>query len=189
VISVEEIIQDPDMISPEPFTILRSQGQFVLGGFQSTTTAVPVFGPVHQASDKEIQMLAEADRVGAVRSFWANIAIYTTRGTVPVPSTHGEVPVGSGTSYTLSTTPPGEACSIYDATGLLLIDYIIVGSAVTFAASPTAPLYACWPVTAQTGQSASDILQFQGEQYRVSHVYRVLGSGYWRALAVRMDAS
>jgi hypothetical protein len=188
-ISVEEIVQDPDMVAPEPFYVLRSTGTFILGGFQSTTTSIPCFGPVHQASEKEIQMMPEADRVGSVRSFWTNIPLFTTRGTAPVPSVHGEVPVGGNLEFTLTATPPGSACTVYDSTGKTLTDFTVAGAMLVFTAAPTAPLYATWPVTAQTGQSASDIIQYGTEQYRVSHIYRVPGSGYWRALAVRMDAA
>jgi hypothetical protein len=189
VISVEEIVQDPDMVAPEPFYVLRSTGSFVLGGFQSTTTSIPCFGPVHQASDKEIAMLPEADRVGSVRSFWTNIPLYTTRGTAPVPSVHGEVPIGSGTEFTLTTTPPGLSCTVYDGAGKQLTDFTVAGAQLVFTVAPTAPLYATWPVTVPTGQSASDIIQYGTEQYRVSRIYRVPGSGYWCCLAVRMDAA
>jgi hypothetical protein len=189
VISVDEVIQDPDMVAPEPFYVLRSTGSFVLGGFQSTTTSIPCFGPIHVASDREINMLPEADRVGAVRSFWTNIPLYTTRGTAPVPSVHGEVPIGSGTEFTLTTTPPGLSCTVYDGAGKQLTDFTVAGAQLVFTTAPTAPLYATWPITVQTGQSASDIIQYGAEQYRVSHIYRVPGSGFWRALAVRMDAA
>ena len=62
-INVQEVILDPDMLPDQPFTILRSQGQFVMGGFQSVTTEIQIWGPVQQASNKEIMMLPEADRV------------------------------------------------------------------------------------------------------------------------------
>ena len=188
-ISVEEIIQDPDMVAPEPFYVLRSTGSFVLGGFQSTTTSIPCFGPIHVASDREINMLPEADRVGSVRSFWTNIPLFTTRGTAPMPSVHGEVPIGSGTEFTLTTTPPGLSCTVYDAAGRQLTDFTVAGAMLIFTSAPAPPLYATWPITVQTGQSASDIIQYGTEQYRVSHIYRVPGSGFWRALAVRMDAA
>ena len=189
-ISVTEVVQDPDMVAPQSFTILRSVGQFVAGGFQSTTTSINCFGPVHRASDKEIQMLPEADRIGAVRGFWTNIPMYTTRGTAPVPSVHGEVPAGSGTSFTLSAPPPGGVATVYDANGKTLTSgFSVVGTALTFGVAPAAPLYVTWPTTVLTGQSASDIIQYGTEQYRVGHVYRTPGSGYYRALATRMDAA
>ena len=115
-ISVQEVIPDPDMTSPEPFTIQRSTGQWVAGGFQSTVTqSIQVFGPVRNATDKEVAMLPEADRVSRVLAFYATLPILTTRGTAPVPATHGEVPAGAipGSTFTLSSTPPGGVITLY----------------------------------------------------------------------------
>ena len=51
-INVQEVVTDPDMIAPHPYTILRSQGQFVPGGFEpNNTIQISTFGPVQQASD------------------------------------------------------------------------------------------------------------------------------------------
>jgi hypothetical protein len=179
------------MIAPQPFTIFRSTDTYVLGGVQSTTTPIQAFGPVQQASVKEIQMLPEADRVEGVRSFWWTQPLYVTRGAAPVPATHGEVPVAvSSTEYTLSDVPPEDSAVVY-ADGLLLIpdaEYVLTGAALTFITAPTAP-YVTWPFTALVGQSASDILQYQTEQYRVISVYKDPGGGYHKALARRMDAA
>lgn len=190
-ISVQEVVTDPDTIAPKPYTILRSTGQFVLGGFQSSTTPIPVFGPVQQSTNKELQMLPEADRIGSVRSFWRTQQIYTTRGTAPVPSTHGEVPTGSGTVYTLSSLPPDGFINVY-VDGLQLrnaVDYTLVGTTLTLNYAPETALYVTWQITAYVGQAASDILQYGVEQYRVLFVYRDYGGGYWKALARRMDAA
>jgi hypothetical protein len=190
-ISVADVVQDPDMIAPQPFTIFRSTDTYVLGGVQSTTTPIQAFGPVQQASNKEIQMLPEADRVEGVRSFWWVQPLYVTRGTAPVPSTHGEAAVGSGTTYTLSTAPPDYTAVVYVA-GLMQIpgiDYMLSGDTLTFTTVLSAAPYVTWTITALVGQSASDILQYQTEQYRVISVYKDPGGGYWKALARRMDAA
>jgi hypothetical protein len=195
VISVQEVVVDPDMIAPQPYTILRSVGTFVTGGFQSVTTPLQTFGPVQQASNKEIQMLSEADRVGAIRSFWCTFAIYVTRGYAPAPSTHGEVPQGvtPGTVYTLSQAPPNEVGALY-RNGLFQtpdVDYTISGATLTLnvGTAPTDKLYFTWPVTANVQAAASDIIQFEGEQYRVLQVYRDPGSGYFKALGTRLAAA
>ena len=173
------------MIAPQPYTIWRSTDQWVLGGVQSTTTPIQAFGPVQQASMKEIQMLPEADRVEGVRSFWWTQPLYPTRGTAPVPSTHGEVPTAiSDTVFTLSSLPPEDTAVVY-SNGLLQIpgiDYILSGTTLTFTTAPTLP-YITWPITALVGQSASDILQYGSEQYRVISTYKDPGGGYWKALA------
>ena len=189
-ISVEEVITDPDMIAPRNYTILRSQGQFVAGGFQSTVTPIPMFGPVQQASNKEIDMIPEADRVGAMRSFWSTCPLYVTRGQAPVPGTHGEVPTGSGTNYTLTSAPPDGLANVYvDGLQLLPTAYTIAGTTLTLNATPTVSIYVTWSITVMVGQSASDILQYKDEQYRVLQVYRDDGGGYWKAVATRMAAS
>lgn len=190
-ISVFEVVVDPDMIAPQPFTVLRSTGQFVPGGFESVTTPIPMFGPVQQASDKEVQMLPEADRISSIRSFWSTQAIFETRGYAPVPGTHGEAPAGSGTHYTLSGPSPANAASVY-AGGLLQrpgVDYVLSGTALTFNAAPAAPLYVTWQVTVDVATNASDQIQYDSETYRILRVYRDPGSGYWKAYGTRMAAA
>lgn len=193
-ISVFEVVVDPDMIAPQPFYIYRSTGQFVAGGFQpNNTIVIPMFGPVQQASNKEIQMLAEADRIGSVRSFWSTQPIYVTRGYAPVPGVNGEVPTEvSALVYSISSAPPDGVVDLYSA-GLLLqpngFDYALDGTTITFAVTPAQPLYVTWQVTVQAATNASDILQYETEQHRVMHVYRDPGSGYWKALADRMAAA
>ncbi len=191
-ISVQEVVVDPDIIAPHPFTVLRSTGQFVAGGFKSTsTTPIPMFGPVQQASNKEIEMLAEADRVGAVRSFWSTQPIYETRGRAPLPGTHGEAPQGDGTAYQLSSPPPSGSANVYAAGRLLVpnVDYVISGATLTFNAMPAQPLYCTWDVTVFVGQSKSDVIQYGDEAYRILSVYCDPGGGYWKALGTRMQAS
>ena len=191
-ISVQDVVADSDMIAPKSFTILRSTGQFVLGGFQSTTIPISMFGPVQQASPHEIQMLPEADRVGGIFAFWSTRKIYTTRGYAPVPSIHGEAPQGSGLIYTVTDYSPNEAIDLY-AAGLLLrpngIDYTLVGTTITFVATPDQPLYATWQTTANVATDASDILVYDDVQYRVLATSNDPGGGYWKALATRMAAA
>ncbi len=191
-ISVQEVVVDPDMIAPKPYTILRSTGQFVLGGFQSTVAPIPVFGPVQQASNKEIQMLQEADRVGSIRSFWCTQPIYTTRGYAPVPGVHAESPSGSGNVYVLSEAPPAESLCVY-VNGLLLkpdgFDYTLVGNLLTLRYAPLAPPYITWQTTVDVATNASDQIQYASEVYRVLQVYFDPGGGYWKALATRLAAA
>lgn len=189
-ISVQEIVVDPDMIAPQPFTILRSTGQFVPGGFESTVTPISMFGPVQQASNKELQMLPEADRISSVRSFWSTVPIYTTRGYAPVPGVFGEAPSGSGLVYALSAPPPGGLLCVYSG-GLLLragFDYTVVGTTLTFNIIPTS-LYVTWSTTVSVATDASDQIQYDTEIYRVLSVYLDPGGGYFKALATRLAAA
>ena len=187
-----EVVVDPDMIAPQPFTILRSTGSFVLGGFQSIVTPIPMFGPVQQASNKEIQMLAEADRIGSVRSFWSTQPIYTTRGYAPVPGVHGEAPQGSGTTYELSAAPPNNSIDVY-VNGLLLqpngFDYTLAGATITFRFAPNSPPYVVWQEAVNVATNASDQIQYENEIYRVMQVYHDFGGGYFKALGTRLAAA
>lgn len=190
-ISVAEVIQDQDMIAPRAYVILRSTGTFILGGFQSVVTPISVFGPVHQASDKEIQMLPEADRIGEIRSFWSTSPFYLTRGYAPVPTTYGEVPQGSGSVYVLSTPPPPGSASVYVG-GLLLrpdgVDYTLAGTTLTFSFAPSGRVYVTWTVTVDVATDASDQIQYEDDIYRVLSVYSE-GGGYWKCLGTRLAAA
>jgi hypothetical protein len=194
-INVGEVILDTDMLPPEPYTILRSTGQFIAGQFQSVTTPITQFGPVQQPSNREISMLPEADRVGSIRAFWSPRPIYVTRGTAPVPSVYGETPAGGlpGVLFTLSQIPPTSNVSVYVG-GLLLkpgADYILSGVSLTLTTPAATAPWVQWPVTARVQQTASDIIEYPPgrEQYRVMQVYRDPGSGYYKALANRMNAA
>ena len=194
-ISVQEVILDTDMLPPEPYVILRSTGQFIAGSFQSVVTKIQQFGPVQQASLKEIAMLPEADRVGSIRSFWSPIPIYLTRGTAPVPSIYGETPAGTapGTTFTLSQQPPTVNITVYVG-GLLMtpnVDYTLSGVTITLVTPAAVAPWVQWPITARVQQAASDIIEYPpgGEQFRILQRYYDSGSGYWKALGTRMAAA
>ena len=194
-INVQEVILDTDMLPPEPYVILRSVGSFISGSFQSTTTPIQQFGPVQQASLKEISMLPEADRVGSIRAFWSPIPIYLTRGTSPVPSVYGETPAGAvpGTVFTLSQQPPTNNITAY-ASGLLLtpnVDYTLRGVMLTLVTPTNVAPYVQWPVMARVQQAASDIIEYPpgGEQFRILQRYYDPGNSVWKALGTRMNAA
>ena len=196
-ITVDEVIGDPDMVAPQPFAIQRYVGQFVAGGFQNTLLATfQQFGPVRNATDEEIHMLPESDRTSQVRAFYALTPVLIARGVAPAGGTHGEVPQGAvpGTTYTLSVAPPG-------GIGQLTINGIFQrpGADYAFSTSTTIELTVStslgdglwfqWPVEVFVAQAESDIILYNGEQYRVLDVYRTEGSGYWKALGTRMATS
>ena len=194
-INVQEVILDTDMLPPEPYVILRSTGSFVSGQFQSVVTKIQQFGPVQQASLKEIAMLTEADRVGSIRAFWSPIPIYLTRGTSPVPSVYGETPAGAvpGTTFTLSQQPPTVNITVYVG-GLLMtpgIDYALFGSTLVLTVSAVIAPWVQWPITARVQQAASDIIEYPpgGEQFRVLQRYYDPGNSVWKALGTRLSAA
>jgi len=198
VISVQEVVLDTDLTAPEPYQVKRTTGQFALGGFQPLqVTTFLLFGPVQQASNKEINMLQEADRVGSIRSFWSTVPIYLTRGTAPVPSVQGSQPSGAvpGTVYILPQAPQGGAGDFY-INGRLQrpgVDYVLSGSTLTTTnVTPSgAQLWFQYPVTVQVQDAYSDIILYPpgGDQFRVLQRYRDDGSGYWKAVATRMNAA
>ena len=194
-INVQEVILDTDMLPPEPYVILRSTGQFIAGQFQSVVTQIQQFGPVQQASNREIQMLPEADRVGSIRAFWSPIPIYLTRGTAPVPSVYGETPAGTvpSTVFTLSQQPPTVNITIY-VNGLLMtpnVDYTLSGATITLALPAAVAPWVQWPITARVQQAASDIIEYppNGEQFRILQRYYDPGNSVWKALGTRMNAA
>lgn len=194
-LEVDDIVADPDMMAPQPFSILRSVGTFVQGGFQSITSTIYTSGPVQPATDKDVAMLPEADHVGGIMAFWSLQPIYTTRGKIPLPSTTGVVPNGAvpGTVYVLNPAPPDGVAGELTVNGLLLradIDYKLVGDTLTLAqATPAfAKLYFLWPTKLPVGQAGSDILVYNTEQYRVLSSRQYPGSRYWKALGTRLSA-
>lgn len=195
-IDVSEVVLDGDMVAPEVFTVRRSVGSWVAGGFVSTTSSIVMTGPVHQASDKELSMMPEADRIGEARSFWSTQPIYLTSGSKTGQSlVHTETLTGqTTTTLNLSSAPPTPAV-ILTKNGLRIIpgtDYTVLGSVVTLmqAAVSSDMFIIQWFTTSSTpGTSASDIIVYDGQQYRVLQQYRVSGSGYWKAIAVRMAAA
>jgi hypothetical protein len=194
-ISVQEVILDTDMLPPEPYVILRSIGSFISGSFQSIVTPIQQFGPVQQASNKEIMMLPEADRVGSIRAFWSPVPIYLTRGTSPVPSVYGETPAGAvpGVTFTLSQLPPTVNVTVY-VSGLLMtpnVDYLLSGVTLTLFASAAIAPWVQWPVMARVQQAASDIIEYPpgGEQFRILQRYWDPGNNVWKALGTRMNAA
>ena len=195
-ISMSDVVSDGDLAAPKPFQVLRSTGTWASGGFVSTITeTLELTGPVQQATDREVAMLPEGDRVGQVMSFWATLPLYTTRGKLPSPTLHAETPKGTvpGTLFTLSQAPPGQIALYLNGEFLTPdgVDYaqsgmsVVMNSAVNLADK----LLAQWPVISNTDPAAADILVYGGEKYRLLDVKHDPGCGYWKALATRMSAS
>ena len=195
-INVSDVVSDPELQAPQPFTVQRSTGQWVLGVFQNTYASFNLLGPVQQATNKEIAMLPEADRVGAVRSFWTTVPLYLTRGYGTTASTHTEIPAGSvpGSVFTLGAAPPGGAVSAF-RNGMFLtpngVDYTLSGTTLTLTSVLGAGdvLLVQWPVNVKALAAISDIILFEGEQYKIMSVYRDPGGGYWKSLGTRLAAA
>ena len=70
-LDVSDILEDPDFA--QPFDVLRSSGAFVSGGWQNLTTTVACSGVILPASDQDIALVPEGDRVTGM------ISVHTTR--------------------------------------------------------------------------------------------------------------
>jgi hypothetical protein len=214
-IDVSEVVGDFDMQAPLPYLIQRSTGQWLAGGFQSITTNISNMGPVQPATDEDVQMLPEADRVSGVLAFWSLIPIYQTRdaieaGTIQTVTMQGD----GGTVYYLPKVPGSQSITpsvrlpgvgtgfLFDCQGVLFrnsmfmtpgVDYTITGNVITMMLplTPDDILTYQYPYFSSTGQSsgpaASDILIYASLQYRVMSTRYYPGGGYWKALGTRLS--
>ena len=66
-LDLSDVVSDPDL--SDNYTILRSTGGFVAGGWADTRTPIPAFGVVSIASEKDLENLPEGARVREARVF------------------------------------------------------------------------------------------------------------------------
>jgi len=64
---------------PEPYTVERSTGAFVAGGWQTTSINVAGYGVVSVADKQDLQMVPEGDRVTGAMVFHSQQRIYETQ--------------------------------------------------------------------------------------------------------------
>ena len=79
-----EVVSHPDLC--QSFTVSRSSGSFVQGGWQETRTEFPAYGIVTVAGDRTLRMFPEADRIEGSQSFFATIPLFVSHPT-KVPGT------------------------------------------------------------------------------------------------------
>lgn len=191
-IEVNDIVGQALFSAPEPFVILRSQGSWVPGGFGSTVTSIVSSGPVQRATDKEIDIVPEADRVNGVMAFWSLIPIYPTRGAIgQVQAVQQVIPQGvyPGFDYVLDPVPPnGVTAQLYKNRKLLLpgTDYTLNGAnlALTYETAANDSLFMVW-TNPDGGLSARDQIQYADQLYTIFGVRHYPGSGYWKAVGAR----
>lgn len=75
-IDVSDIINDPDFA--QPFSILRSSGAFVSGGWQNITTTVNSSGVIVPATEQDIAQVPEGDRVTGMISVHTTAKLFQT---------------------------------------------------------------------------------------------------------------
>jgi hypothetical protein len=63
----------------ESYSILRSTGYFAIGGYKTKATEIPGFGVVSVATDQDLLMVPEGDRVSGAMVFHSEQRIYETQ--------------------------------------------------------------------------------------------------------------
>jgi hypothetical protein len=100
---LDEVVLDADLA--EAYTIIRSNGKFVMGGWQDTKTTIPGFGVVTVARPNEIQMLPEGDRNSEVRAFYSAQPLYETRDNPQEGTGVSDILVWNGFKYRVMVVP------------------------------------------------------------------------------------
>lgn len=95
-INVSEVINDPDLV--QPFTILRSIGEFVSGVWESETTQIDGLGVIAEVSERDLDMVPEGDVVKGMRVFWSVAQIYATHATEGIGGS-SDILLHRGSSY------------------------------------------------------------------------------------------
>lgn len=99
----------------QPYSIIRSTGAFALGGFQSSPTTLPAFGPVTVAKEEELAQAAEGDRVTGAMTFYSSEPIYETTAQ---NSNVSDVLVWNGQRYRVAKVWPYLSYGFYKAVGV-----------------------------------------------------------------------
>lgn len=77
-ISLTEIANDPDFA--QGYLVVRSSGIFALGTYQVTSRAeIPFWGIIQPATDEDLTMVAEADRITGSIGFISEQQMFATR--------------------------------------------------------------------------------------------------------------
>jgi hypothetical protein len=76
-IDLSEVVNDSTLA--EEYTIQRLTGSFQFGGFVPTTTSISGYGVVSVATEEDLQMVPEGDRVTGSMVFHSEQRIYETQ--------------------------------------------------------------------------------------------------------------
>jgi hypothetical protein len=74
--TLTEIVNDPDLA--QAFTLFRSTGQYVAGGWANTVTQIPSYGVITVASEEALDMVPEGDRVSGSMHVLTAARLYET---------------------------------------------------------------------------------------------------------------
>jgi hypothetical protein len=76
-IDLSDVVTDPDLA--ESYTIQRSTGSFEFGGWVTTPSTIPGYGVVSVATEQDLEMIPEGDRVTGSMVFHSEARIYETQ--------------------------------------------------------------------------------------------------------------
>lgn len=98
-ISVAEMLQDPDLCSP--FTILRSTGSWVAGVWtpNGTRQAIQSYGAVRNSTGKELALLPEGDRPKEALTFETVDQLFAANLVNSQISDYLQYPANTGDEY------------------------------------------------------------------------------------------
>lgn len=100
-ITVDEIVNDPDL-GAQPFTVQRyTNGTFTVDGFQETPATIPLFGAIQPATPESLRQVPEADRVEGMLEVFCQKELYRTNQTGT-----SDVIVWRGTEYRIASVMP-----------------------------------------------------------------------------------
>lgn len=117
-INLSAVVMDAHLA--ECFTVLRTSGQWVNGGWaEGPTTSIPVFGVITIADAKALEMVPEGDRITGSVQIFCNTPIYPTAvGDRPdAPATSDKVR-WHGTLYRLMNVSDWCSWGFYSAIGV-----------------------------------------------------------------------
>lgn len=117
-IDLSDIANDPDFA--QAYTVTRRNGAFGLGTFVVTDTlTLPFWGIIQPASDEDLAMVPEGDRVTGMMSFISTAQMYKTNGEGINGSTQGlgDLISWRGQVYKIVITTPWADFGFWKAIG------------------------------------------------------------------------
>jgi hypothetical protein len=159
-IDLSEVVNDSDFA--QLFTVRRLTGSYVNGAWVTSAVDIQIYGIVTVASNKDLQMIPEGDRVTGSMLFHASQPLYIT-----------ELQGGAGQSPFGYSGPVQETGNQIAVNGQLYLS--------------VAPLVSGPGGFGQAIQRVSDQVFWHGQLYRLITVAPWDDFGYWRAIGVRMS--
>jgi hypothetical protein len=116
-INVSELVVDPEF--SQAFTIVRSTGQFSLGGWQNESTTIPALGVIVPAGSQDLDQVPEGDRVTGAMAIYTQTPLYRTHAT-PTPGL-SDLIVWRGEEYRIAHVFPYQDFGFYKAVAVRLL--------------------------------------------------------------------